>query len=323
MILKKYRFIKYIKVLTTVGLLFAIVYLYDYQETKIILQDADGRYVFIALLLQFGILLFNAIRWQIILHYDNCLCSLGKLFKVTLIANFANNFMPTSIGGDAIRSIYIYRKNHKSSSVASVIFERILGLIVMVVIGFIAILLSSNTFLSINNIFISKDIYEWLLLLVLIISVGYVLLRYDSEKIFFIKKIIKKTTMIFRNVGYRVICYITNFRLLSSVLVLTVCSQFIGILMYWNIGISVGIDIPLGIYFVILPITLIVSSLPISFGGLGLRELTSILLFTKFGVLESVAVSVSVIYYFILIISGIPGMVWYLLEKKSIEKTGS
>ena len=70
----------------------------------------------------------------------------------------------------------------------------------------------------------------------------------------------------------------------------------------YYIGLSLGIDLPLVVYFAIYPIGTLVTMIPISINGLGTREATLISLFGLFGIGAAKVFSMSIIG---LVIAGI------------------
>jgi len=77
-------------------------------------------------------------------------------------------------------------------------------------------------------------------------------------------------------------------------------------------------DIPFSIYFTIIPIVFVASSLPISIGGLGVREsvLVSLLLF--FQVDPQMAIALSLLYFAIIVLITLPGAI--LIANKNLNK---
>ena len=75
----------------------------------------------------------NGLRWYILLH------SLGIIIKETLkivfAGTFASNFLPSTIGGDIYRVFCLLKfTSNKSLSVASVIVDRGLNLVSVVIL---------------------------------------------------------------------------------------------------------------------------------------------------------------------------------------------
>jgi uncharacterized protein (TIRG00374 family) len=96
-----------------------------------------------------GLLLFFAYfltSWRIFLlfkaqglSYSEKLC-----FQINLIGFFFNNFLPASIGGDAMRAYYFARARRQNLApiLATLLYDRLLGLIALVLLAFIGLSLA-------------------------------------------------------------------------------------------------------------------------------------------------------------------------------------
>ena len=81
----------------------------------------------------------------------------------------------------------------------------------------------------------------------------------------------------------------------------------------WNvlIGIGLGVQAPVALYFVIVPLTSAALLLP-AFGGLGVREISYVALLGAAGVPESTALAFSLSVYAITVVTGLVGGLMYL-----------
>jgi uncharacterized protein (TIRG00374 family) len=69
----------------------------------------------------------------------------GKLcFQINLIGFFFNNFLPASIGGDAMRAYYFARarRQHIAAILATLLYDRLLGLMALVLLAFMGLSLA-------------------------------------------------------------------------------------------------------------------------------------------------------------------------------------
>jgi hypothetical protein len=68
----------------------------------------------------------------------------------------------------------------------------------------------------------------------------------------------------------------------------------------------------------ILPVVMLLTSLPVSFAGWGLREGAMILALGIYGVAQEKAMALSLVYGLLQIISGFPGFILWVLQKKKL-----
>ena len=79
------------------------------------------------------------------------------------------------------------------------------------------------------------------------------------------------------------------------------------------IGLSLGLKISMLYYFIFVPIIGAITMLPISLGGLGLRDATTIFFFAKVGVSKDLAFAMSLLGFAILVVYGALGGLVYVL----------
>lgn len=83
-----------------------------------------------------------------------------------------------------------------------------------------------------------------------------------------------------------------------------------------ELGRAIGIEASLAVWFLAWPLAKVVSLVPISLGGLAVREASLATLLAPFGVPLAVGVTVSLLWQSILIVGGlIGGLVWLLLSR--------
>ena len=82
-------------------------------------------------------------------------------------------------------------------------------------------------------------------------------------------------------------------------------------LTFYVIAVALGLKINLGYFFIFMPIIGAITLLPISIGGLGLRDASTILFFAKVGVAKDLAFAMSLLNFsFILVYGGLGGLIY-------------
>ena len=115
-------------------------------------------------------------------------------------------------------------------------------------------------------------------------------------------------------VGLRQLLRRPGTALLGLVLSLTIQSSFV-LLNAW-LGRSIGIDVGLAVWFLVWPLAKIASLMPISLGGLAVREASLAALLLPFGVPVAVAVVCSLLWQTVLIAGGLfGGLIWLVLHR--------
>jgi uncharacterized membrane protein YbhN (UPF0104 family) len=102
-------------------------------------------------------------------------------------------------------------------------------------------------------------------------------------------------------------------RALAGLLV-SIVLQFVLLLVNRELGIRIGMPKDLSIWLFIWPLAKLVAMIPISFGGIGVREAAFLTLGKPFGIAESVAVASSLAWQAVMLVGGVAsGAAWLLL----------
>jgi glycosyltransferase 2 family protein len=101
----------------------------------------------LALLLQLAGVFISSLKWWLLLRAAGLPVEYLWAVRTYLVGQFFSNFLPTSIGGDAVR---VYRLNRRVGqlglAIASVFVERITGFLALTLIGWIALGLNIGRF---------------------------------------------------------------------------------------------------------------------------------------------------------------------------------
>ena len=231
-------------------------------------------------------------------------------YAYTAMGYFFNNLLPTGFGGDAVKSLAFGKKfNQTSQSVSAVLLARIQGLLAMVLCFFLALPFALNQ----AEIPIAYTITMTVALLACMVIVVLCLFsdkipipHFLTDRLAFIPKL-QNSLSIYRKHKKQI--------LLSSLdsLWLQLLTLFIAYA-YFR---AVGVDIDISILVVFTSITTVISMVPISLNGIGVREGTQVALFTGIlGIPASVVLSAGLLGYIPLLFQAAQGAVVLLAKKK-------
>lgn len=240
-------------------------------------------------------------RWKIFLSYAGVSEQLFPLIKISFISLFYGIIMPSSVGVDVIK-IFIIEKKHPSiigTTGSTVIAEMLLGFFLLSIMGTIGTIYLQFKILPSNLYMLMIAISIMLFLLILILSKQVV---FD-----FVKKILYKIGQITKfAIFLKIISYIEKlygalFRLplkkcFIKALPFMVCFQLSNILIGCFLFYSFGVELPFYIHLALLPIIQIISIIPISISGFGLREGAFAYFYSLVGVAPEISVVVSILY---------------------------
>lgn len=138
-----------VKVAISGGLLYWLISSMDIEKLLAVASNADMKFVALTLVILIGIQLLAIYRWGLVLKRDMDI-SYRLVGSLSFVGLFFNNFLPTIVGGDAVKAYYLYR--HKegaggsaggitlSSVLASILMDRFSGFTALMFIALVALI---------------------------------------------------------------------------------------------------------------------------------------------------------------------------------------
>ena len=297
-----------LKVLVSVvGL--AIVLLTQDLDTAIRLLGEMQLQPFLgALFLFLAGLIVKAYRWSSLVWALGVEVSWWRLVGLNFVGVFFGLFLPTGVGGDAVKMYELTRSEAKAAAaISSVFVDRFLGLFVLFAMALGA--LTSSYELVPPEIRI-------LIAVLFIGSLGGVALLLQRKWIeargrqFGLNRLLGRFRIL-RELYDSIHLYGAKALLRSTAA--SVVWNLILIVGYYLLGLAVGIDLSLAIYFLLVPIIAALLVIP-SIGGLGIREGATVFLLKQVGVDESQALALALAYDLTLVITALVGAILYILQ---------
>jgi len=243
----------------------------------------------------------SSLRWSWVIE------SLGKrvspllLFKLYLMGMFANLFLPSTIGGDTIKGYIVSKSIGVRMAVSSIFLERYNGLLVLLLLSLISSLLFTKLFgLKVVSIIIAINIFALF---------SIYMLRFVKHK-----KI--------RNFYADIKSFHKSKRFIP-VTALSFVVQIVNIVIYIIAGERLGLHIELAYYFAFIPIITLISFLPISFNGIGVREFSFVYFFKMADLTPTQSLSLSLTVFFVVVFTSLFGGVFYINNERIIREAKS
>lgn len=292
---------------------FLLIFKTSIKEIFYIVKEASLFWLILSFLLHATGLLISAYRWQILILAQGHAVPLGFLAKSYLVGTFFNNFLPTRFGGDIVRIWDGSRYAHsilKSSAI--VLVERFTGIVVLFLFAFVASLFRLDLAQKVPVILVSLLVGLFGLILVAFFFTPYT--RRIISKIPEVKFLsrVRQKLLEFRDI---LLLYREKKGALAQAFFWAFLLQVNVIVHYYLIGKALHLDIPLLDYFVFIPIVLLILVIPVTIGGLGLREGSYVEIFKFYGISSDAAVSFGLIDWAFGFIIGIVGGIIYTVRK--------
>ncbi|MCJ7472715.1 MAG: flippase-like domain-containing protein [Actinobacteria bacterium] len=277
------------------------------------LKDLNVYYLIIAFIFYFTAISFIVFRWGILLKAHDHFISNRFLWQSALIGFFYNNLLPTSAGGDFYR-VYDIKQNKDvpiNEGIASVVMERIIGTLSSIVLLIIAYFMGLFDYLTKNaalGLIVSGLIIILFFIVLFFPRLFKLNLLLNKFRIFSkIRPRLKEFHVILTGYRYKVKYLIISF-------LFTMIIQIFFLISYNCISMALGLDLRFYVFIFIIPFVSLVSSVPITIGGIGIRENALVFVIASFGILESQAILFSLIILAIILIIGMIGGIIYLFK---------
>jgi uncharacterized membrane protein YbhN (UPF0104 family) len=293
-------------VVSAVLITYLLVFQVDVGELwQVVLQARWGYLVAAAVLMIVGTAL-RAVRWQVLLQAIHIDVPLRRLVHLYFVGAFFNIFLPTGLGGDAVKMAKLARSTGRApEAIGTTLVDRATGLWVLFVLALLALpfsraLLPEGWPLTITLATVCVVLGGWVVM-------GTPLIPWLGSKVRLPGQ--EKLERFYRSVSQ------LGYRALGRACVVSLVFDLLLILFNVLIAYGLNVDQPLGIFVLFTPIISFSLALPISIGGLGVREQTYVLLFGSLGVSDTAAAAMSLTNYALTnLVVGLVGGVLYALE---------
>lgn len=257
--------------------------------------------------------LISGYRWQLLLTTQDIHIPLKTLISSLLVGRFFNNFFPSTIGGDIMRT-YDTSKYSKNTAVSmtAILVERLTGFLALLLIAALALVFGFHTIGDTFLLWVLIGFFSFIILLFL--GLFNATLSCQIRRIFNLRglsRIKGKIDKIYQALDL----YKSRRKDLLITFLLGFLLQINVVAHYYFIGLALGLNISLLYFFIIIPLILMILLLPVSINGIGVRENAYVLFFGKIGVEGSISIALSWLAFGMMLIIGIIGGVIYAARK--------
>jgi glycosyltransferase 2 family protein len=298
--------------LCTVALFYFIVNKYQFTWSELNIAFIEPVWLILSIYISAVFIpIIAASRWNVFLNLIGYQIPLITLIKINFESIFWGTLLPSSDGFAVIRLYKIERKysDFPGKAGSSVIAEKLLGFFILCLFA----LIFSFTLKTIPNFFLIRlIILLFILLIALLTLVIFKESFYNSLLKLLLKTKINVKVSVFISNIHDTLFKLPKLPMLSSAIPLIIIVQlctFINVFLLFKV---VGIDIPFIYHLALMPVIQIISLLPLTLSGLGIREGAFVYFYGFLGVPPEVAFSISILNF--LILNGIPAFIGGILS---------
>jgi uncharacterized protein (TIRG00374 family) len=284
---------------------------------------ASARWSYVALAVGVYVCgqLTSAYRWYLLLAPVRLVVSYGRVTAFYFIGMFFNFFLPTIVGGDAVKAVLLTRETGSPArATISVFMERNLGLAALLVIATGAVFQAppievagvplktivlglALAFVAANALIFSQRAYELLDRLVALTPLGRVWPGAGQ-------------------LHASLALYLRSPRTVLPAFALSLFFQIVVIVVVSLCARALGLDVPAAALAVFVPLIALGGMLPVTINGLGVRDALYLLLFGRIGTPPDIAVSLALLHVAVTFIASLAGGVVYLVQDRSAREVG-
>jgi uncharacterized protein (TIRG00374 family) len=299
-----------LRIAVAVGLTAVLFYRAHPSEVLRAAAGADIRWIGAAVALVLVDRTLMALRWMDLLRAltPGSRPPFAVVLRIFFVSSFVSNFVP-SVAADVYRAYALARQDVRlAESTASVLMDRTLGVLSMVILGVCALPLA-------HDLAIRQGMVAGLGAAAVACAAAATVVFSERASIAFLRIVslvpwqaLHRAAAALTDAVRR---YARHHAELLRVLAMSIAVQTIRVLQAWCLGNALGIDQPLLTYFAFVPVILLIMQVPITINALGTTQWAFHTLFVASGVAAAQAFALSVLFLVLGIVGSLPGGVLY------------
>ena len=302
----------------TVVLLTLLFHEFDWLSFSALFTKLSiSAYLMSLVVVAVGVVLY-AWRWCLVLRASGVRVGVGAVLRQSLIGMFIGNFLPSTVGGDVAKA-YLFGRVHGYSAVsASIVVDRLLGISILAALAAAALVVGAPDlpiFRVTRTVLVALVAAAVGAVMIIMVGTGGLARRVSrfgpraargAERLQRVRLIMLaplREPNVLLHAAMSVLVYFSLLTLVYQSLI-----ERLG-------GVRLGLA---EILMVVASVT-VISNVPVSFNGIGVREQLHVALFSPLGVPKEVAVAISLLLFVhALLISTARGVLWLRAGQKPV-----
>ena len=289
------------------GLLVLLFYHLDMQKVGELIGQATPVYLYLALLVLVSQMAVAGYRWLYLLRMAAYHPKLEQCVGSFAAGALVNAVLPGGIGGDMMRMWVTKRIGIPTkTAIYSVVVDRIIALVGL---GVLVALVSLGYMITTTS---EPDMMEWIALAIGVVLLGGIVgLGLFAPVIQHFHVTLPSLFSPIMDLS-RMVGLIAHHPRQLAVMVMIILAGH-GLLITSIIAISYGLHAPLelAVACIALPMALLLSAIPITPGGWGIREGAMVLVLGQFGIAAEIALSISIVFGIGSTLATLPAASWW------------
>jgi glycosyltransferase 2 family protein len=300
--------------LSIVLVVLLFTYVVDAREVAHILQRFDAAYLLLAIVVVTLDRILMTFKWTLLLRAQGYRLPLLQGVTIYCTSMVWGLALPTTVGADAIRAVMVTKRGFNGTDVVtSIVIERMVGFVLALALGLVSLAILRT--IGVLDARFDSALYVGTAML---LGVTTLLIAALNERL--VRKIVARLPRFVRE--SKVMQYLDRFAAAYRTLggargtivkfsALTVLEQLFAVIFPWTLAIGLGLDVNLLLLLGVLPISTLISRLPISFDGLGVFEAVFVGLLVLAGIHAEAALAIAISGRVIQLLAFLP---WWLVH---------
>jgi uncharacterized membrane protein YbhN (UPF0104 family) len=251
----------------------------------------------------------GALRWQFLLNGSGLHPRLRESVRAYAIGAFANNLLPTSFGGDAVRAWIVARRGAPlARALTSVATDRVSAFFCLIPLGWLGVAIAGDG--------VPGELVALFAAATAVAMAGGVVAVVVLRRRGLGRLLPERLRPWAAEVAATLRGYGRDRPLQVRVTVLGLAFQACMVAAFWALSEALGLGIEVGVLAVVLPLVLMAMLMPISIAGFGVREGAFVALLAEVGTPTSDAVLLSLLTVAAISIASLPGGVALALGRE-------
>src|ERR1700761_8706266 len=304
-----------IKILVSGALLYLALRKANFADLAARLDLTSAAWLFLAVALVFLQIFIGVLRWRIVSFESGAPLPLRQAMRYNVIGTFFNQTLPSSIGGDAVRLWLVARTGAGwRAATYSIFVDRAVGLIALAIIivaslpwsyqligdayGRSALALVDFAALAGGAGFLVLGVLPW----------PWLRKWWATHHLHACAVIANRVIFSKRNE--------------PTIAALSLLVHVLAVVIAWCVVQSISAPVAFSQTFLLIPPVMLITMLPISIAGWGVREATMGLAFGYAGLVTNEGINISLLYGAVSFVAGaIGGLVWIFSAEKAAKDT--
>jgi len=292
------------------------------------IREASYRWIVAAILVYIVVEAAAALRWKILLKVQGINLSTPRITGLFFIGMFYNQFLPGGTGGDIVKTYLLWKETpgQKQGALLAVLFDRMIGLIALIVITGVLIFLrygwlTRETAAQLDsNPLHNPRFYVGVVLAIFASSVLFVTTTFTVSGFNLLHKLPHRfpgrEKLIEISAAYHL--YARHWRATASAFGASLVCHLGTFATFLCVAYAFQAKVAPVDFFAIMPIERTISSLPISFAGVGTREfILQVMLFNLCAIPPAVARMIGLTGFTVILLCCLPGGIVYFFYRPS------